>query len=489
MRKESKLVGDYKEANLTGLPNSIFRENKKCFIRNVFNKLKNFDKNSLLIMEGGKVIPRFDTDTGIYYFYQDPNFYYLTGINEPNFFLVVDFISEEITVFMTMPDEKTKIYQRVPSLQEIRDTYNVNCESYDVMFNFIATRQPNKIFRLKGTNSDSNLPILTALFNPPENLSYLSDLIDDNPLIYEMLADSRIRKNELEIDVIKYLSEVNSDAHNQTIKKIKPDLIERQVENFFLSYFRTNYYAREYPYKCVIASGINSATIHYNKNDNVLLKTGDLIIMDVAMKIGGYCSDVTSTVPISGKFSDKQKGIYNLVLKANRTIIQNAKVGLSWKTMHLLAEKVILEGLVELKILNSGFDISEMLNNRVAYYFMPHGLGHSLGLDNHDVGGYLSFTPQRSSEKGLSSLRLGRYLEEGMLVTVEPGIYFIQFLLESAFSDEKLKKYFNIDFIKSDYYNFGGVRIEDNCLVTKEGIINLNSNIARTVTEIEDLMK
>ena len=209
--------------------------------------------------------------------------------------------------------------------------------------------------------------------------------------------------------------------------------------------------------------------------------------MDMGAIAGGYCSDVTSTVPVNGKFTDKQKNIYNIVLDANLEVQKNAKPGISWTDMHLLAEKVILNGLRNLGLLSNNYTVEEMLNNRVAYYFMPHGLGHLIGIDVHDVGGYLSFTPVRSQEKGLNCLRTARYLEENMILSDEPGIYFIPYLIEKAFNDEKINKYFVIDKIK-EYYDFGGVRIEDNILITENGCKNLTEGLPRTTDEIERVM-
>ena len=119
---------------------------------------------------------------------------------------------------------------------------------------------------------------------------------------------------------------------------------------------------------------------------------------------------------------------------------------------------------------------------------MPHGLGHLIGLETHDVGGYLSFTPARSKEKGLDCLRTARYLEPNMVLSDEPGIYFIPYLLEKAFKDEKVSKYFVVDKIK-EYYDFGGVRIEDDILITEDGCVNLTEGLPRTTKEIEDAME
>jgi len=208
----------------------------------------------------------------------------------------------------------------------------------------------------------------------------------------------------------------------------------------------------------------------------------------MGVRIAGYCSDVTSTAPVNGKFTQRQKDIYNIVLKSNLTVQSVLKPGVSWPNMHLLAEKVIIEGLLGLGLLNKGFTIEEMLESRVGYYFMPHGLGHLLGLEVHDAGGYLSFTPPRHDKVGLKNLRFARTLEEGYFITVEPGIYFVPFLLERAFSDESLKKFFNIDLVKT-YFDFGGVRIEDDIIITKDGSKNLTGNLPRTVEDIEKTMQ
>lgn len=479
---------DYSLGNLTGFKPEVFALNVSKFIKNLKSRLRFFNINSILVLQGGVEIPRNDSDSFIYHFYQDPNFYYLTGINEPNFYLVLDFLAENVYVLMKTPTEHDMKYTRVPSLTEIWERYNIKCYQLEKLWELIRTRDPEVIYRLKGTNSDSNLSVKTAELNPEEEFKYLLNRVVDDERVYEVLADTRTRKSNYEKEIMKTCCSKGVEAHVETIKTVAPLIIERKLENAFIKYLRKNAYSREYPYEYVCGSGINSATLHYGRNDQIL-NDGDLVLMDMGLRLGGYCCDITSTVPVNGKFTQKQKEIYDLVLNANRTVMQNIRPGVFWPEMHLLAEKIILRGLQNLGLLSKDFSVDEMLENRVCYYFMPHGLGHFIGLDTHDVGGYLSFTPKRYDLPGLKSLRTARYLEEGNVITVEPGCYFIRYLLQKAFVDPKLRKYFNETKISNEYYTFGGVRIEDMVYVSSTCCENLTSKLPRLTEEIEELMK
>ena len=141
-----------------------------------------------------------------------------------------------------------------------------------------------------------------------------------------------------------------------------------------------------------------------------------------------YVSDVTTSFPVNGKFTEKQAQIYNIVLSASRAVFSACKPGVDWVEMHKLAERVTLEGLVKLGLLTG--DVTEMQEKRIGFLFMPHGLGHLVGLDVHDVGGYLPHTPKRITLPGLKNLRFARKLETNMVFTIEPGCYFRDFLLE-----------------------------------------------------------
>lgn len=485
---------EYELCELEGLPTAFFLTNRQNFIKNLKEHLTELPENSFLFLMGGKELLKYDNDDDFHYFLQESNFYYLTGVREFNYYAVVNLQDATFSLYIPQPTEREKIFLHVETLEEIAAKYQ--CDAYDLMKmpQEINRLNPNKLYVLNGVNTDSGNKVLTCDYIFPSPYEKLNDAIDHDSLIYEILADTRAKKSLKEINLVKYLNQIAVEGHIETMKKIyknfvteKKTLIERDVENYFYSYTRNKSYCRNHPYEHICGCGPNGATLHYIIND-ATLKDGQLMLMDMGVRAGGYCSDVTSTVPINGTFTQKQKEIYDIVLNANLSVQKNAKIGVSWVDMHLLAENVIITGLQKLGLLQASYKVEDMVNDRVGFYFMPHGLGHLIGIDTHDAGGYLSFTPERSKEKGLDCLRTARILENNMILSVEPGIYFIPFLLEMGYKDEKVGKYFVQDKLK-EYYEFGGVRIEDDVVITEEGCTNLTSGLPRTTDEIEKTMK
>ena len=291
-----------------------------------------------------------------------------------------------------------------------------------------------------------------------------------------VLCDTRRVKNEKEKKLLKHIANISNEAHMALMKYMAVGLNERDTENFFLQYLRDKYYTRFMAYVCICASGPNGATLHYIIN-NRDMQSGDIYLTDMGIRFLGYNSDISATYPVNGKFTDKQKKIYNIVLNSNRGVIAAMKPGITkYADLDKLSKIIILEGLQNIGILKKDFTAEEMFNNGLARTFMPHSVGHFLGLDVHDVG--LSSITYKSN----------RILEKGNFITVEPGIYFIDMLMDEAESSPILSKYINKEELEK-YRGFGGVRIEDNVMVEDDYVESYQAILPRTVEEIEAYMK
>jgi Xaa-Pro dipeptidase len=235
-------------------------------------------------------------------------------------------------------------------------------------------------------------------------------------------------------------------------------------------------------YNPIVGAGKNSAILHYGDNNSEIEKNGDLILVDAGCDYRFYASDITRCYPVGGKFTEDSKNLYNAVLEMQEVVLAALKDGVKWEDMHYLAMDIAAKHLVKLGICNGTPE--ELVKNNVVAVFFPHGLGHSIGLDVHDVGGYPKGT-ERIDVPGVRYLRMRRTLAEGNVVTVEPGIYFAEPLIDFARNDPVVSKYLNNDVIDR-FIKIGGVRIEDDVVITKDGHRNLTT-VPKTVEEIEAL--
>jgi Xaa-Pro dipeptidase len=345
----------------------------------------------------------------------------------------------------------------------------------------LKTLKAQKLLLLHADNTDSGNWLEPANFKGKDEFS-----VDTN-LLYPIIAELRVFKTDAELEVLRYASKIASDAHKEVMRHIKPEMYEYQLESLFRHISHYTGGCRHLSYTCIAASGPNAAVLHYghaNAPNDKLIKDGDICLFDMGPEYNCYASDVTCSFPANGKFTEKQKVVYNAVLKANEEVFAAAKPGVRWTDMHILAEKVVLTHLKEAGVLLG--DVNEMLEKRIGAVFMPHGLGHFMGLDVHDCGGYLGDATPRSTLPGLKSLRTTRTLQERMVITIEPGCYFIDTLLDRALADKETAKYFNQDVLKK-YRGIGGVRIEDDVIIWAKGNENM-SQVPRTVEEIERFM-
>ncbi|MDD4001478.1 MAG: aminopeptidase P family protein [Bacteroidales bacterium] len=232
--------------------------------------------------------------------------------------------------------------------------------------------------------------------------------------------------------------------------------------------------------------------LHGHDHSQQLMK-GRMLVSDAGCETpSGYCSDITRTVPCGGKFDNRQKEVYQAVLNANLAAQKAIKPGVEYKEIHLLAVKTLGEGLKSIGLMKG--DIDQAVQEGAMGLFMPHGLGHMMGMDVHDmenfdesIVGYDEKT-SRSTQFGLRSLRFGRGLQQGMVITNEPGCYFIPALIDKFKSENKFKSYINYKELEN-YKDFGGIRIEDDILVTDKSSRVLGTPIPKTIKDIEEIME
>ncbi len=229
-------------------------------------------------------------------------------------------------------------------------------------------------------------------------------------------------------------------------------------------------------------------TLHNHYYGNIL-QPGDIAVNDCgSASAGHYASDITRTVPVSGKFTEKQKGIYQIVLDTMESGIAMMKPGVPFRDVHLHCARLVLAGLQSLGLVKGNLD--EAVAAGAQGLFFPHGIGHMMGLDVHDMENlgeeYVGYGDEfkRSSQFGLSALRLAKRLQPGFVATVEPGIYFIPALIDIWKAENKLAEFIDYNALET-YRDFGGIRVEENVLVTADGHRILGRPIPKTIADVE----
>ena len=468
------LKDDNKYSEIEGLPPEFFEEKRKNYLNNLKIRFAQLKTNSIIVLQGGDYLPRYDTDVNLYYFDQESNFYYLTGVREPGMKCVIDVQDGSCTLFYKPQEDEMKVWMTVPSKEDIEKKYGIKTLLMDDLNDFIQRRNMEVIYILDGLNYNSGSQVLSAELDFVGDQAYLNDKISHDKYIYMVLCDTRQIKTESEKELLRWIAKVSNQGHMELIRQMKPGKYERDMENVFCQYMRNNHYARFWAYNCICGSGQNSATLHYDVN-NRLMESGDLFLTDMGIRMLGYVSDITITIPVNGKFTEQQKKIYDIVLKTNRDCIAAIKPGVTkLSDLSLLCQKIILQGLKDIGILKADADVDEMQKAGLSRTFMPHSLSHLMGLDVHDVG------------RNVSYKSMG-YLENGIVLTIEPGIYFIDFMMDKAENDVDLVKYINVEEFEK-YRGFGGVRIEDNVIINERSVESLQLELPRTTEEIEEFM-
>lgn len=457
------------------VPLSLFAENRSRLAA----KLK---KGQVVLLQGGESLNLYDTDVD-YVFRQESYFTWMCGVREPGCYFALDVASNKSILFVPqLPEEYAVWMGRLLTLDDFKKIYAVDEVHYvNDLAKVLKSLTPETLLTLSGVNSDSGLTAKEASF--PEIFEFQVN----NSILFPIIAELRVVKTEAELAVLRYVAKVSSDAHKKVMLYVRPGRTEYECESVFLHHCYSVGGCRHVSYTCICGSGANGAVLHYGHAgapNTKILKNGDMCLYDMGGNYAGYAADITVSFPANGKFTSDQKLIYEAVLAARDAVLREAKPGVLWDKLHLTANIAMLEHLKAGGLLTG--EVNEMIKAGINGIFQPHGLGHLLGLDVHDVGGYLSGCPPRPQGASVSRLRMARELLPNMVVTVEPGCYFIDPLLDAALEDPKQAQFINAEMLQR-FRGFGGVRIEDDVRITKSGVENI-TYVPRTVKEIEEYM-
>ncbi|ERN15471.1 xaa-Pro dipeptidase [Amborella trichopoda] len=398
------------------VPMELHALNRSKLLKSLRQRLQtlNHPLHGFVFLQGGEEQTRYCTDHTIL-FRQESYFAYLFGVREPGFYGAIDICSGKSILFAPrLPADYAVWLGPIKPLSYYKERYMVDVVSFTdtivpVLFDHYKGSGKPLLFLLHGLNTDSHK------YSKPAELEEMDKFQTDLNILHPILAECRIFKTELELSLIQYANDISSAAHIEVMRRIKAGMKEYQLESIFLHYIYMYGGCRHCSYTCICATGENSSVLHYGHaaapNDRTL-ENGDIALLDMGAEYHYYGSDITCSFPVSGKFSSDQRLVYNAVLKAHNHVISTMRPGVSWIEMHKLAEKLILESLKMEGILLG--DIDEMMERRLGAVFMSHGLGHFLGIDTHDPGGYAEGM-ERSKEPGLKALRTIRELQEGMV--------------------------------------------------------------------------
>ena len=431
----------------------MHKQNRKAFI-------KKMEHGDVAIFASAPPA-RWNHDTE-YLYRPDPNFYYLTGFEEPESICVIapGHPKCQYILFVRPKDKQAEIWngKRV-GVRDARKRYGADkvypiAEFGEKIGKYLQGAK--RLYYTLGSNEDVDTEIL-ALFTQSVRSRIRSGkgfdtLVDPSPILSEL----RLIKNETELARIRQATEITVAGHVAAMKAVKPGLYEYQLESLVESTFRMNG-ADGAAFPTIVASGGNATTLHYTTNDRQI-EDGTLVLIDAGAEYDRYCGDVTRTFPANGTFTDAQREIYQIVLDAHYAIIDCIRPGVSIDEPHQKSVELLTEGMLSLGLLKG--NTQKLIKKEKYRQFYMYRVGHMLGLDVHDVncvrepnGDFKTFQP-------------------GMVMTIEPGLY--------VADDTK-----NVP----PAYLGTGVRIEDDILVTESGCEILTSGVPKEIDEIEALVR
>ena len=441
-------------------------------------------KSGLALFPGSNESPMNYPDN-TYHFRQDSDFLYFFGIDLPGFAGIMDFDTGKDQIFGNDFDMDDIIWMGPqPKVKELATKCGVTITA--------------PMAKLEETIQVSLSKRRKLHFLPPyrgETKMVLGSLLKENPCQMKTLASAdlikavismRSIKEKVEIDEIEKAMDIAYEMHVTAMKMCKEGVREQEIFGTLEGIALAKGAGTSFP----IILSINGQTLHNHAHGNILRK-GRMMVTDAGAETDmHYSSDITRTTPVGGKFSTKQKDIYEIVLKANTESINATRPGISNRELHLMACRIIASGVKELGLMKG--DVDEAVAEGAHALFMPHGLGHLMGLDVHDMEAlgenYIGYNDEvkRSEQFGLAFLRFALPYKAGHVFTIEPGCYFIPELIEQWRTEGKHKDFINYNNIK-DYISVGGIRIEDDVLITDKGHKVLGKPIPKSVKEVEEV--
>ncbi len=406
--------------------------------------------DSLVILPNN--VPSVRSNDTKYPYRANSYFLYLTGWEEASSILTISKTSTDanVTLYVKPRNTESEIWEgRIVGVEGAKLGWPVDQAISISEFKTELTtliKNKNHLYLFEGINLNIDSIVSDQ---------WTGDISDPRPHLDKM----RSIKSPAEIEIMKSAAAIASEAHIKAMSVTKPSIGEWEIQATIENHFTSN--RAQNSYNPIVGGGDNATILHYSSNSEKI-DDSELVLVDAGCEVSGYASDITRTWPVNGKFTQPQREIYELVLKAQISAIQACKPGSAWDSMHRAASEVISRGLIELGILECSLEeaLGKNLDGEYRKFFM-HGTGHMLGLDVHDVGG------------GRQGGKPGPILSPGMIVTVEPGLYFASWR-------EDIK-------IPSRYSGIG-VRIEDDVLVTESGPLVLSNGCPKTIDEIESIV-
>lgn len=449
------------------------------------NRLKKQLKSGIALFPGNEDAA-FNYPANQYHFRQDSHFLYFFGLDHPGFSGVIDVDNDKEYIFGNDFDIEDIIWMGVqPKVADLASEVGINNTA---PMNDLAT------FLSGAVNSGRKIHFLPTYRG--ETVIQLSALLDKSndeikngasvELIKAVVKLKEI-KDQYEIAEIDKAVDIAWLMHTTSMKMAMPGMVEQEIAGTIEGISL----ALGGPVSFPIILSMEGQTLHNHYHGNVLEK-GRMMVTDAGAETQlHYASDITRTVPVGGKFNSRQTEIYQIVLDTNMKAIEAIKPGIPYRDIHFLAARVIVDGLKQAGLMKG--DAEAAVAAGAHTLFMPHGLGHMMGMDVHDMEGlgenYVGYdeTVSRSDQFGTAYLRLAKALEPGFVLTVEPGIYFIPALIDKFRNEGRFMDFINYNKVET-YKNFGGIRIEDDVLVTADGNRVLGKPIPKTIEEVEKTM-